>query len=85
LKVIEYFGGREEQLLVLELESPHKMEQLAAFLGKGIPYPRMNVAPAPIEGLTCPGIPTLVAGGLKRTDNYEEGTVFLQFEEPVKW
>jgi len=83
--VLDYFRGREEQLLVLFLESNMKMESLATFLGKGIPYPRMNVSPGPVAGMECPGIPTLVAGGLKRTVDYDEKTVFLQFEEPVKW
>jgi len=77
--VRDYFAGTK-QLLVLPLESTTKMEDLAKFLGKRIPYPRTNVAST---GLVSPGLPMLVEDATK--EGYPKKPAFLQFEDLVKW
>jgi hypothetical protein len=79
-KVRDYFYGRkQQQLLILRLESNTKMEELAAFLGRRVPYPKMNAGPR--SG--APGFPMLAEDATK--DGYPKEPSFLQFEDLVKW
>jgi len=80
-EVRDYFFNKPGRLLVLPLESPTKMEDLSRFLGKHIPYPRMNATPA--DGFASPGIPVSVENATK--EGYPHEIHFLRFEEEIKW
>jgi len=76
--VCDYFL-HTDQLLVLPLESGTKMQDLARFLGKDVPYPKASATASP----SSPGLPMMVEDSTK--EGYPKVPVFLQFEEPVQW
>jgi hypothetical protein len=76
-QVRDYFSGKKsEQLLVLALESEHKMERLSEFLGKSLPYPKRNITRQHRQGRMVgrKGQPMILGpGGLHPTDYKKTG------------
>lgn len=85
--VLDYFHGPGKtrgRLLVLELESSTKMEDLSFFLGKNVPYPKMNPTTAESEqAFKAPGFPAMFENATK--EGYPKEPGFMKFEEALKW
>jgi len=85
-EVKDYFYSspdRYRSFLMLPVESRTKMEDLSRFLGKDVPYPRMNVTTdESLATFKAPGFPAMLENPLK-DGKREPG--FMKFEEALKW